>query len=197
MLLYHIKRMGQKLRHYDQMVGIRKIARRYFVINAFDGTLTIIGLVFGSWLADVRDPAVVLRTGYSTALAIGISGLWGAYMTEAAERRDDLARLSRLTLTDLSQSDLGRAGQIATVVISLVNGLSPFLAASLVLTPFFLAGLSADIAWCYWTSVGLAFVSLFVTGVFLGGISGSPRLLSGIKMLLAGLVCAALSYFIS
>jgi predicted membrane protein (TIGR00267 family) len=186
----------RQLRRYDRMVGIGKIARRYLVINAFDGTLTVLGLIVGSWVSKLNDPSVLLRTGYSTALAICVSGLWGAYMTETAERRDDLARLSRHTLTDLTQSDLGKAVHVASVFIALVNGLAPFFAASLVLIPFFLAPALGDIQWCYRLAVGIAFTDLFILGTFLGTVSGEHRLASGLKMLLAGLLCAALGYLI-
>ncbi|HID96582.1 MAG TPA: hypothetical protein EYP57_00055 [Thermodesulfobacteriaceae bacterium] len=186
----------QKLLRYDQMVGIGKIARRYFVVNAFDGTLTVMGLILGSWLAGVQDAAVVLKTGYSTALAIGVSGMWGAYMTEAAERRDDLIQLSRQTLTDLRDTDHWRATRTATIIVAVVNGLSPSLAASFVLIPFFFVYLLEEISWCYCMATLLAFTSLFVLGVLLGRVSGEKHLLSGIKMLAAGVVIAALSYLI-
>ncbi len=178
------------------MVGIGKIARRYLVINAFDGTLTIIGLIVGSWLSGVRSPSIVLKTGYATAIAIGISGLWGAYMTESAERKDDLANLSKQTLTDLSQTDLGHAMKIAAVVVATVNGIAPFMAACIIMLPFFFHTALGGIDISYAVSIIIAFINLFVLGMFLGGISESSRTLSGIKMLAAGLLCAALSYLI-
>ncbi|NDY43399.1 hypothetical protein G3N55_11175 [Dissulfurirhabdus thermomarina] len=192
-----LRRAVEELRRYDKMVGIWKIARRYFVNNAFDGLLTATGLVLGSWLAQVHDPAVILRTGFSTALAIGVSGFWGAYMTEAAERRDDLARLGRQTLTDLTDSRLGRAVAVASRIIAVVDGLSPFLAAALVLVPFFFTPWAPSIHWIYGISLATAFTALFVLGVFLGCISGRGRIRSGLLMLVAGLLSAALSYLIS
>ncbi len=178
------------------MVGIGKIARRYLVINAFDGTLTIIGLIVGSWLSGVIDPVIVLKTGYATALAIGVSGLWGAYMTEAAERRDDLAHLSKQTLTDLSNTDLWKAMRVATIVVAIVNGIAPFLAACLIMLPFFFHTQLGGINISYTVSVAIAFLNLFILGVFLGGISETSRAWSGIKMVAAGLLCAALSYLV-
>ena len=74
------------IQRYDRIAGISEIARRYFAMNAFDGVLTIIGVLMGTMAANVADPAIVLTTGLATAVSMGISGLWGAYLTETAER---------------------------------------------------------------------------------------------------------------
>lgn len=58
-------------------MNISEIARRYFVMNAFDGVLTIIGVLVGNLTAGVEDPNVVLSTGLATSVVMGISGLWG------------------------------------------------------------------------------------------------------------------------
>jgi len=69
----------QELREYSDIANIGEIARRYFAMNAFDGVLTIIGVLMGNYTAHVRNASVVLVTGFSTSIAMGISGLWGAY----------------------------------------------------------------------------------------------------------------------
>ena len=74
-------------REYNRLVNIGEIARRYFAMNAFDGVLTIIGVLMGNFTARVADPQIVISTGLATCVAMGISGLWGAYLTEAAERK--------------------------------------------------------------------------------------------------------------
>ena len=65
-----------------------EIARRYFAMNAFDGVLTIIGVLMGNLVAGVSSAQIVLSTGLTTSGAMGISGLWGAYLTESAERKN-------------------------------------------------------------------------------------------------------------
>lgn len=83
------------LREYDKLANISEIARRYFAMNAFDGVLTIIGVLMGNLVAGVNSAQIVLSTGLTTSVAMGISGLWGAYLTESAERKRDLGELSK------------------------------------------------------------------------------------------------------
>jgi len=185
-----------ELREYSDIASIGEIARRYFAMNAFDGVLTIIGVLMGNYAAHVHDAKVVIVTGFSTSMAMGISGLWGAYLTESAERKRDLDDLENHTLTDLSQTKIGRASRVAVVVVALVDGLAPFLAALVVLLPFFFSGLLADIVLSYYASLGMALVVLFALGAFLGKVSKQNLIISGVKMIGAGLVSILLSYLL-
>ena len=184
------------LREYDKLANISEIARRYFAMNAFDGVLTIIGVLMGNLVAGVNSAQIVLSTGLATSVAMGISGLWGAYLTEAAERSRDLKELSRVTLTDLSDTRIGKASRAAVVIVALVDGLSPFLAALIVLIPFFFAGVLEDLTWVYYTSLGLALLTLFSLGLFLGNISRGRMLIYGFKTVLAGVVSIVISFLL-
>ena len=186
----------EKWREYTEIADVAEIARRYFAMNAFDGVLTMMGVLMGNLMADVKDPKVVVVTGLSTSLAMGISGLWGSYLTESAERRHEIDELEKQTLTDLHDTKIGKASRMAAVLVALVDGLSPFLASILVLTPFFAYGLFPVITWVYYASIGMALVTLFALGVFLGHISKTNLLLSGLKTVIAGAVSIALSYFL-
>jgi len=185
-----------ELREYSDIASIGEIARRYFAMNAFDGVLTIIGVLMGNYAAHVRDAKVVIVTGFSTCIAMGVSGLWGAYMTESAERKRDLDELENHTLTDLSGTKIGRASRAAVVIVALVDGLAPFLAALVVLLPFFLSSLLADVVFSYYASLGMALAVLFALGAFLGKVSKENIIISGVKMIGAGLVSILLSYFL-
>jgi predicted membrane protein (TIGR00267 family) len=184
------------LREYDKLANISEIARRYFAMNAFDGVLTIIGVLMGNFVAGVGDARIVLSTGLATSVAMGVSGLWGAYLTESAERKRDLDELSRVTLTDLTNTRIGRASRAAIFIVAIVDGLSPFLAALIVLIPFILAGSSEDLTWAYYTSLGLALLTLFSLGLFLGRISQGRMIVYGLKTVLAGVVSIVLSFFL-
>ena len=185
-----------ELREYSDIANIGEIARRYFAMNAFDGVLTIIGVLMGNYAAHVYDAKVVIVTGFSTCIAMGVSGLWGAYLTESAERKRDLDDLENHILTDLSNTKIGRASRVAVVVVAVVDGLAPFLAALVVLLPFFFSGLLADIVLTYYASLGMALVVLFALGAFLGKVSKENLIISGVKMIGAGLVSILLSYFL-
>jgi predicted membrane protein (TIGR00267 family) len=183
-------------REYDKLANISEIARRYFAMNAFDGVLTIIGVLMGNYVAGVSNARIVLSTGLATSVAMGVSGLWGAYLTESAERKRDLDELSRVTLTDMSKTRIGKASRAAILFVAVVDGLSPLMAALIVLIPFFLALNSQDLIWVYYTSLGLALLTLFALGLFLGRISKGRMITYGLKTVLAGVVSIVISFFL-
>jgi len=188
-----LRSMLQRILEYDSLANIGEIARRYFAMNAFDGVLTIIGVLMGNLTAGVNNPKIVVSTGLATSVAMGVSGLWGAYLTETAERKRGLVELSSQTLTDLNDTRIGRASRVAAVIVALVDGLSPFLAAMLVLTPFFMVGIFPAITWVYYTSLGMALLTLFALGLFLGHISHENLILYGAKTIIAGVVSIIIS----
>jgi len=186
----------QRIREYDNLVQIGEIGRRYFVMNAFDGVLTIIGVLMGNLIAGVDEPRIVVSTGMATCIAMGISGLWGACLTEAAERKRDLVELGRYTLTNLGETRIGRASRVAVVVVALIDGFSPFLAALIVLIPFFAVGLFPGITSVYYTSLGIALLTLFGLGLFLGHTSHGNLIGYGVKTVVAGVISISISFLL-
>ena len=63
------------------------IMRRYFVVNGFDGALTMLGLITGFLVSAPVELAVVIGSCLGAAIALGVSGVSSAYISEAAERR--------------------------------------------------------------------------------------------------------------
>jgi predicted membrane protein (TIGR00267 family) len=161
--------------------------------NAFDGVLTMVGVVMGQWVGGIESAATVILTGIATSISIGVSGLWGAYLAESAERGRELAELEKISLTDLGETKIGRASRVAVIVVSLVDGLSPLVSSLIVLTPFFLASLFSNIMVCYVVSMVLALVCLFVLGMFLGHISGRSLIGYGIRTSIAGVVAIVIT----
>jgi len=185
------KRLTQginNIREYESIAGFSKIARRALANNAFDGVLTMIGVLMGNYMGNVRDAAVVIRIGIATSISIGISGLWGAYLAESAERERELAELEKISLTDLSDTKISRASRAAVIVVSLVDGLSPLVASMIVLLPFFFTALVGNVLVCYVISLIVAMISLFGLGMFLGQISGRSLVGYGLRTVIAGVV---------
>lgn len=183
-----------RLREYSDISAAGDIARRAFANNSFDGVLTMTGVVMGSFFVGIDDPQVVLVTGLSTALAIGISGGWGAYLTESAERRHEMTELERFTLTELRDTKIGRASRAAVWIVAAVDGLSPFLAAFLVVVPFLFASLMPSIDIAYYASIAMALLALFGLGLYLGSIAKQNIFLMGVKTALAGVASMGLSF---
>ena len=186
----------ERWREYSEISEAGQIARRAFANNSFDGVLTMIGVVMGNFVVGVQEANVVLVTGLSTALAIGISGGWGAYLTESAERQHAIGELEQVTLTPLTDSKIGRASRMAVVLVAAVDGLSPFLSALLVVAPFFFAALMPSVSYAYYASIAMALLALFALGIYLGNISKQNLILSGLRTCIAGVVCMALSWFL-
>lgn len=190
------RRLAQRIndiREYERIAGFSKIARRALANNAFDGVLTMIGVLMGNYLSDVRDAGTVIRIGIATSISIGISGLWGAYLAESAERGRELAELERISLTDLGETKIGRASRVAVIVVSLVDGLSPFVSSMIVLIPLFLAPLIGNILVSYALSLAVGLASLFGLGMFLGHISGRSLVGYGLRTIAAGIVAIVIN----
>jgi len=114
-------------RRYVKVTKLDEIARRYFVMNAFDGALTMLGILVGSYLSGNPDTHLVVLAGMGASIAMGISGMTGAYMTESAERTKKLKELESTMLVDLGNTIHGRASRFASVYTALVDGISPSL----------------------------------------------------------------------
>jgi predicted membrane protein (TIGR00267 family) len=180
------------LRHYHEVADVGEIARRYFAMNAFDGVLTTLGVLVGGYVGKVHDSRAIISVGLATAVAMGVSGFYGSYLVERAERDRSLRELEEATLSSLDDSDIASASTYATIVVALVDGISPFVAAIVVLLPFFFLDIAASHT-AYYVGVAIAFVELFALGLFLGRVSRQRLLVSGIKLAFAGVVCLVLS----
>ena len=175
------------------LAGGWEITRRYFVMNGFDGILTIFGVALGMYLEDVKNPQLIVSSGIGASIAIGISGFWIAFLTEEAEQNKEKRELEETLLADLDESMYSRAATIAAFVNSFVDGLSPFMFGVLVLFPFMLAHLQfihIEVAYVY--SFIIAGILLFTLGMFLGILSRKNMIIFGMKTFLAGLVVALL-----
>lgn len=186
-----------EVREYERIAGFSKIARRALANNSFDGVLTMIGIMTGQYLARVSDPRTVIQVGVAASIAIGVSGLSGAYLAESAERGRELAELERLSLTDLNDTKIGRASRMAVIVVSLVDGLSPLVSSLIVLIPFFIAPLIGNIAISYALSLLIGLISLFGLGTFLGHISGRSLISYGLRTTAAGIVAVVLNFLLN
>jgi predicted membrane protein (TIGR00267 family) len=193
------ERLAQRIstvREYERITGFWKIARRALANNSFDGVLTMVGVLTGNYLGGIRNATTVIRIGVAASVSIGVSGLWGAYLAESAERDRELAELERISLTDLSGTKISRAGRMAVAVVSLVDGLSPLVSSMIVLMPFFLAPLLGNILLSYALSLVVGLISLFGLGMFLGHISERSLVGYGLRTIVAGVAAVAINFLL-
>ena len=170
------------------------IARRYFVKNGFDGSMTMLGIIVGAWVVNVARTEIIVTAGLGACLAMGISGLFGAYMTEKAERKRDLKKLEKAMMTKLNDSVISEASSFVSFYAAIVDGGSPILTALISLSPFIFAlyGLIV-VESAYLLSLIVTLVTLFTLGMYLGKIAKENALLYGIQTLVAGVITIAIA----
>jgi predicted membrane protein (TIGR00267 family) len=190
-------RIGQ-FRNYVRITEADEIARRYFVMNAFDGSLTMLGIILGTYLARVHDSKIVIGAGIGASLAMGMSGFFGTYMTEKAERTRKLKKLERAMVTNLDETVWDSASSFVSIWAALVDGLSPALAAIIAVVPFVVSSFDIiDFDTALISSLVLIASTLFLLGAYLGKISEENVPINGIRMLLVGALTGFFVWLVS
>ncbi|MFX1579036.1 MAG: hypothetical protein ACFFBJ_05270, partial [Promethearchaeota archaeon] len=133
-------RIQRVMRALELTKGV-EIARRYLAMNAFDGALTMLGLILGGLItinpANLPDAMLqfnaILLAAAGTSIAMAISGFSGSYLTESAERDREVDELGKAMLSDMSETMYANATRTTSVVVALVDGSSPAIAAFIII----------------------------------------------------------------
>lgn len=180
-----------------------EIARRYLAMNAFDGALTMLGLILGGLFT--IDPLnhtpgfnAILLAAAGTSIAMAISGFSGSYLAESAERDREVDEMGRAMLTDMSESMYAKASRTTSIVVAIVDGASPAVAGFLVILPLFFVPTGAlDYRIAFYMGIVICMVLLFILGLFLGAVSKKNMWSYGAKTLFAGILTALMMLLIS
>jgi len=176
-----------KLRRHIKLTDSGAIARRYFVIGAFDGALTILGVILGAYVAEGHahpDLAVklILGAGLSGGVALAVSSTVGAYEAERVEHMLDHQHLEKAMLRPVEGTRV-EAMRVSISVSALVHGIAPLLAAFIPLLPFFFLDLETAVTTAIITTLGF----LFVLGAYLGSLIKEMIVYTGLRFVIAGL----------
>ena len=186
-------KLFEETRSFLRLTRSHRIARRYFVVNGFDGALAMLGLVMGFYVTESASLEVAITACMATAIALGVSGLSSAYISEAAERRRALRSLEEAMAGEsLEESSHGRAARLIPFYVAAVNGLAPFFTALIIIFPLWLARAVVLPFSPFAAGAALATLLLFLYGVYLGTVSGDFWLWSGARTLLIAAVTAGL-----
>ena len=101
-------------------------------------------------------------------------------------------------LTDLTDSMYAKASRTTAVVVAMVDGAAPALAALIIMSPLWfvpLGFLTYDFA--FYIAMAICMLLLFMLGLFLGHISKKSIWKYAARTLLAGIVTAVLLYSIA
>ncbi len=188
-----------KFRHLLQHIyRARGIARRYFITNGFDGALTMLGLLAGFYTSNTVPLSVAVSACLGAAIALFMSGVSSAYLSESAERKKELQELEQAVLTDLEDSDFGDASRYVPVVVALVNGLSPLLLSLVIISPLYFAQHGVVLPFSpFAVAIVLALAVIFLLGIFLGRVSRTFWFWSGLRALAVALVTLMIILFFS
>lgn len=181
--------MFRLLRRILRISHAHNIARRYSIVNGFDGALAMLGLNVGFLASDGVSVSTAISACTGTAIALCVSGLSSGYVSEAAERKKELHELEQAMISDLDGSVHGTAARYVPWLISLANGLAPLIAAMVIMTPLWLY--DSRFGWPFppiESAIVAAFLTVFTLGILLGRIGGTFWLWAGIRTLLIALV---------
>lgn len=191
-----------RVRVHLKLTQGEEIARRYLAMNAFDGVLPVLGIIMGGLASfSFQNPLIIFQTSllaiFATTFSMLISGITSSYLTEGAERRRDMKELERSMLADLGGSGLAEATRTTVWVVSLINGLSPFLAGLATALPLMLVFLGLGIELAFMASIIVAMFILFLLGSFLGKVSQTNVIIYGLKTLGAGFIVMVVIWLFS
>ena len=186
----------KKIRFHFTITKSGAIARRYFVIGAFDGALTILGVILGAYVTEGHvhpelAKQLILGAGFAGGIALAVSSTVGAYEAERVEHVLTHQKLEKAMLGPV-EGDRKDAIKTSILLSAIVHGVAPLLAAFVPLVPFFFMSLDSAVV----TAIGMTIGFLFVLGAYLGSLMKEMMLYTGLRFVIAGLGTAIILIFI-
>ncbi|MGB9749023.1 MAG: VIT1/CCC1 transporter family protein [Candidatus Woesearchaeota archaeon] len=186
----------KKLREELLILNAQDIIIRYWILNSFDSILVMIGILVGAYLSKEITRELVISVGIASALAMFVSGFFGAYTTEEAESYKEINEIERAMLKKLEGKLFKGAKKEVPLITALSNGLSPLLNSLIILIPFFMKSFFS-VKNAFYVSLAIAIMLLFMIGCYLGRISRKNILINGLKVILVAILAVALIYLIN
>lgn len=174
-----------------EMHDLLPIARRYFVIGAFDGALTIMGVILGAYAAGALTKNLVLVAGSATGIALAVSSAVGAYEAERIESTIQHKEIERAMLSHV-EGTRKESAKIGNLASAFVHGIAPLIAALIPLIPFFfMPELDAMVV-----AIIITIAFLFVMGAYLGSLMKEMIFYTGLRFVAAGLITAIIVFLL-
>ncbi len=182
----------KNLRAHLKLTKSEAIARRYFVIGAFDGALTILGVIIGAYVSEGHSAPelakrLILASGFSGGIALAVSSTVGAYEAERVEHILKHQELEKAMLRPVEGTRID-AIRVSISLSALVHGVAPLLAAFVPLLPFFFFDLGVAVV----VAIALTLTFLFVLGAYLGSLIKEMVVYTGLRFVIAGLATAVI-----
>jgi len=178
----------KKYVEYIRISEANKIARRYFIMNSFDGSVTILGVLLGVIFGGITEPTQIVGIGIATGVALMVSGFSGTIIAEEAERNKDIKELEESMLMDLKDTVYTKAARFSIIYIGFINAIAPFLSIMISLIPLILAiaGLvSVDLALPATIVVAISYMGIL--GILISKITGRNKIREALKLMAIGI----------
>lgn len=177
----------KRIRFHFTITKSGAIARRYFVIGAFDGALTILGVILGAYVTEGHAhpelaEKLILGAGFAGGIALAVSSTVGAYEAERVEHVLNHQQLEKAMLRAV-EGDRKDAIRTSIWLSAIVHGVAPLLAAFVPLVPFFFMPLDTAVV----TAIAVTIGFLFVLGAYLGSLIKEMLIYTGLRFVIAGL----------
>ena len=180
----------RNIKYLFELTKSAPIARRYFVIGAFDGALTVLGVIIGAYVAEASvhpelARQLIIGAGLAGGIALAVSSAVGAYEAERVEHILCHRNLEQAMLSSV-EGARKEAMTVSIVVSATVHGAAPMIAAAVPLVPFFFMPLHEAVV----TGIVITMIFLFVLGAFLGSLIKEIFVYTGLRFVIAGLATA-------
>lgn len=182
-----IKGFAKRIKRYASRPEVETIARRYFILGAFDGALTILGVIIGAAASGNLDARLVMSAGIGGGIALSISSTVGAYEAERIEGKANGKETGRRSMRMWQKGH-----RIEALIPALVHGVAPLIAAAVPVIPFLIFDLNTAAV----ASVTITLSFLFLMGLYLGSVAKERMIFTGIRFMLIGIVTSLLIVFL-
>lgn len=179
--------LQKKIRKILEIYGLHDIARRYFIINSFDGIILVLSIFLIFFISGYFSRILVIKTVLATSFGASLSGFIGAYFSEISERKHYRKKYERLLLRSLKETIIQRYEKYAAILMSLIEGLSPIIFAILALLPIFLI---PNITLSILFGMLVCIFEIIFIGYFLSNIAGERKIETILKLLFVSIILA-------
>ena len=166
--------------------------RRYIIRGLIDGSLSTLGIVIGAQSASI---GVIIAAGLGGGLANGLSNILGALTAEKTETELKITEIQKAMVIgpELRNTYFYKRMQMLTILSGIYDGIATIIGSIVPLIPFlFSLIIKFDKTIALTLSIFLTITLLFLIGCYLGVVSRTNLIISGIKMVIAGLLTAFL-----
>ncbi|AVB75730.1 TIGR00267 family protein [Methanococcus maripaludis] len=163
---------------------------RYVVRGLIDGSLSTLGVVIG---ASGGETSIIIAAGIGGGIANGISNILGALTAERAiieEEREKKEKSLLIGNGNLKGTHEYQYKLNKTMYSGTYDGLSTCVGAVIPVIPFFIFEQSTALI----MAIAFTLLILLGLGIFIGKLSRDNLLISGLKMVLGGVIVAMICF---